>query len=79
MELRDAKTCEDFKELLPRALTQADQRSLGPLKDLLKTEGCGGGLDQDCFPCLRDGPLLKDVITQVQMRHAPQFGRRRWR
>jgi len=79
MELRDAKTCEDFKALLPRALTQADQRSLGPLKDLLKTEGCGGGLDEDCFPCLRDGPLLKDVITQAGMRRPPQFGRRRWR
>jgi hypothetical protein len=79
MDLRRALTCEDFKKLLPAAEKHADRRALLPLKDLTKTEGCGGDKRQDCFPCLRDSPFLKETIQQVQMRAAPTYGRRRWR
>jgi serine/threonine-protein kinase len=80
MDLRAAKTCEDFKKILPRADKYGDERSVSPLKDLLSERGCGGDTKQDCFPCLRGGPLLKEAITNVAMRKAPRLGSgRRWR
>jgi hypothetical protein len=79
LELREAKSCEDFKELLPKAHQAADERSLGPLKDLAKTRGCGPEKKDDCWPCLRDSALLKETLEQAQMRKAPLFRSRRWR
>jgi hypothetical protein len=79
MEIRDAESCEDFKKLLPKMEQRADERSLSRLKELNRTTGCGDDRKQDCYPCLRDGPLLKNAILQVGMRKAPRFGRRRWR
>jgi serine/threonine-protein kinase len=79
MELREAETCEEYKELLPRVERSADERSLFRLKELSRTQGCGEDKKQDCYPCLRDGPALKNTIAQVGMRKAPRFGRRRWR
>jgi len=79
MELRNAPGCVEVEAMLPEILTHADDRSLMRLKDLNKTDGCGDDGKQDCYPCLRDSSLLQDAITQVQMRGAPRFGRRRWR
>ncbi len=80
MQLRDAAfSCDDAKKLLPQILTEADDRTLMRLKEMSKTDGCGADKKDDCYPCLRDSSLLKDAITQVQMRGQPRFGRRRWR
>jgi hypothetical protein len=79
MDLREAQTCDDFAKLMPRAEKVADFRSVPRLKELTKTRGCGTDNAEDCFPCLRGDSKLDDTITQAQMRHAPMFGRRRWR
>jgi hypothetical protein len=79
MQLRNAPGCVEVKELLPQIQVRAYERTLMRLKELSKTDGCGDDRKEDCYPCLRDSSLLKDAITQVQMRNAPRFSRRRWR
>jgi serine/threonine-protein kinase len=79
LELRDAKSCEDFAKLLPKVRDEGDERSFAPLRPLLKADGCGASGKDDCYPCLRHGSLLKDAVTQAQMRNAPRYATKRWR
>jgi hypothetical protein len=79
LDLRKAQACEDYRQLLARAKAVADERSLGPLRELMKTKGCGVDREQDCWSCLRSGDELKDTIAQVRMRKAPLFRSRRFR
>lgn len=78
--VREAKTCEDFKKLLPELETKGDDRSYRTLRELTRDDGCGEDKRSDCYPCLRGDSKLKDAIVQVQMRKAPRFELpRRWR
>ncbi len=79
MSLRKVESCADYRELLPLAERAGDRRSLLPLQQLVKTDGCGENGKQDCYPCLRGDAQLKAAITQVEMRSAPRFTTRRWR
>ncbi len=76
IELDRAKVCSDYKELLPRAVEHADQRSQKKLKSLNGSRGCGFLGVQDCYPCLRSGSELKDAVEAVSKREAPNFGRK---
>jgi hypothetical protein len=66
LELEDAKVCAEYKEVLPRALLHADERSLAKLRALRLRAGCGRAAKQDCFPCLRD----HDAELEAAVRHA---------
>jgi hypothetical protein len=74
IDLRQARDCDDLKELVPRVAASGDERSLTRLIELTKTVGCGAGQKQDCYVCLRDGSSLKEAILRVQTRRAPRFG-----
>jgi hypothetical protein len=66
IELRGAKTCEAKRDLLPRAPTEGDRRTLVLLRSLLQTQGCGLLGLQDCWPCLRKSSALTDAITAME-------------
>ena len=61
LELRQATTCEQIKQLLPRATLHGDTRAQRVLKPLVVPKGCGPGEREDCYPCLREGSALADA------------------
>jgi serine/threonine-protein kinase len=73
LELREAKGCDAQKALLPRAKSEADDRSSIPLGRLLKRSGCGFLGLGDCYSCLRAGTDLADAIAAAKGRAAPRF------
>ncbi len=74
MDLEKARVCAEYRELLPRVIQYADERSLPTLKALRSQRGCGPRAQTDCFPCLRDSPeLLKEAIAAASERSAPDF------
>jgi serine/threonine-protein kinase len=73
LELRDARGCEAQKALLPKATTDADDRSSIPLGRLLGRRGCGFLGLSDCYACLRAGSDLGDAIAAAKSRPAPRF------
>lgn len=66
--LRHAERCEQKHALLLRAKNVADSRSLSYLEPLTKTQGCGKGGKQDCYPCLRGDSRLPEAIQAVKAR-----------
>jgi hypothetical protein len=74
LDLIKAKTCPNFKELLPRAKQSADSRSLSKLKSLSARRGCGFLSLGDCYPCLRSGDALEEALKAAESRPAPSFG-----
>ena len=77
LELREAKTCEDRRKLMPRLEKYGDERSMIPMREMAKTRGCGRSKKEDCYPCLREDSQFKDALTQVAMRNAPRYEWRR--
>jgi len=73
LDLRRAKTCEEFAALLPRARQSGDKRALSPLGKLIKQSGCGPNNGADCYPCLRNDTALTDAVTSARARRAPKF------
>jgi len=73
LEIRETKGCSAFKELLPRAKAQADDRSLSSLKRLQSKSGCGFLSLEDCYGCLRGDGLLDQTVSAVAERPAPRF------
>jgi serine/threonine protein kinase len=73
LQIREAKTCSAFAELLPRLTKEGDDRSLLPLRRLQSGSGCGFLGLEDCYPCLRQGTALDDAIAAVSARPAPKF------
>jgi hypothetical protein len=70
--VREAKGCNAFRELLPRARADADERSLRSLERLRAKSGCGFLGLEDCYSCLRwDG--LEPTLSAVRARPAPRF------
>jgi hypothetical protein len=74
LDLRAASTCEDYRSVLPRALTDGDRRSLVPLAKLVSRRGCGSNKTSDCFACLRGpGDDLAATINAVKARRPPSL------
>ncbi len=73
LALRNAKECEEYKVLLPRAIEHGDRRSLRLLGRLLKKRGCGRKNLEDCYKCLREGKELTKAIQAVKRRDEPSF------
>src|ERR1700753_1401568 len=68
LELRHAKLCEDVKKLLPRAIDDADERSVRPLTAFTSRRGCGFLSLGDCYSCLRKGEDLANALSAAEGR-----------
>lgn len=71
LDLRKIEKCEDAPKVLERAKLVGDRRSLVTLMRFHNKRGCGEKKLDDCWPCLRDGDLLKDATIAVQKRSGP--------
>jgi hypothetical protein len=75
LDLRDAETCEQNRDLLTRASTDGDKRAFHLLNKLTRKYGCGPNKRQDCYACLRDGKDLDAAIKATKARREPHpFG-----
>lgn len=75
LDLRDAETCEQNRDLLTRATSDGDRRASHLLNKLTRKYGCGPNKRQDCYACLRDGKDLDNAIKAVKARREPHpFG-----
>jgi hypothetical protein len=77
LDLRLAQRCEDAKAILPRAIQDGDRRTLPLVIKLQRKYGCGTNKRADCYPCLRDGDQLENVIKAVKERREPRLLARR--
>lgn len=68
LDLRGAGTCTAKKALLARAAETGDRRSLGPLRALVSTKGCGFLGLKDCWPCLRGDRQLDNAVHAIEQR-----------
>ena len=73
LELREATTCEESRALLDKAIEHGDKRALVPINRLARKTGCGPNKRQDCYPCLRDGDLIKRSFNAVRVRREPEI------
>jgi hypothetical protein len=73
LDLRDADGCDAVKQAVERALERGDRRSAPALARLSSKTGCGEKKKDDCWPCLRDGDLLKNAAKAVGKRAAPKL------
>lgn len=73
LDLAKAKSCGDYKTVLPRAKDTADGRSLTRLKSLTARRGCGFLGLGDCFSCLRGSDALDQAVKSAEGRPAPTF------
>lgn len=73
LDLREATTCEESKALLSKAIDAGDKRALVPINRLARKAGCGPNKKQDCYPCLRDGDLIKRAFNAVRVRREPEI------
>ena len=75
LALRDAETCEQNRDLLPKVMTEGDRRAFHLLGKLTRKYGCGANKRADCFACLRDGKDLDAAMKAVKARREPRpFG-----
>jgi hypothetical protein len=75
LDLRDAETCEQNRDLLARVSTDGDKRSFHLLGKLTRKYGCGPNKRLDCYACLRDGKDLDAAMKAVKSRREPHpFG-----
>jgi hypothetical protein len=75
LDLRNAETCEQARDLLPKAIELGDKRSFHLLAKLTRHYGCGPNKRQDCYTCLRDGKDLENALKAVKTRREPRpFG-----
>lgn len=77
LDLRLAESCEKTSKVLPRAVKDADRRSLHLLLKLQRKYGCGPNKRLDCYPCLRGGDELEGAIKTAREHPEPRnFGKR---
>ena len=75
LDLRDAETCEQNRDLLGWASSDGDHRALHLLNKLTRKYGCGPNKRLDCYACLRDGKDLDAALKAVKPRREPHpFG-----
>ncbi len=68
LELREAKSCDARRALLPRAREAGDARTLAAIEVYKRTRGCGILGAFDCYSCMRGDTLLDDTITALGAR-----------
>lgn len=71
LDLRAAETCEDIEALLPRAVADADRRSLRVLGHLVGVRKCGPSKHEDCYPCLSRSALVPKAVRAARSRPGP--------
>ena len=77
LDLRVAESSEKTSQVLPRAVNEADRRSLHLLLRLQRKYGCGPNKRLDCYPCLRSGADLENAIKTAREHPEPRtFGKR---
>jgi serine/threonine protein kinase len=72
-DLRTARSCEHARELLTKAKTVGDERSLTQLEAWQVRTGCGKKQQEDCMPCLRGDVRLEEAIAAIRARPAPPW------
>jgi serine/threonine-protein kinase len=70
LDMRDAKTCDQKRELLTDAKDHGDARLIPLLTPLESTRGCGFLGHGDCQPCLHRDHALAETIKAIQDRAA---------
>ncbi len=76
LDFRMDASCAEVKSIIPRARDSGDWRSLHLLGRLLLPRGCGADKRQDCYPCLRRGPIedsIYEAIKAVRSRPRPKL------
>jgi serine/threonine-protein kinase len=68
LDLRDAKTCEQKRELLDEARDSGDARLLPVLQGYESTRGCGFLGRSDCHACMHRDHALREAIEAIQSR-----------
>jgi serine/threonine-protein kinase len=68
LDLRAAKDCESKKELLTKAGTVGDARSLAIVESYAKRGGCGFLGMSDCYGCMRKDDTLEKTTTALRSR-----------
>jgi serine/threonine-protein kinase len=68
MDMRDAKTCEQKKAILPDARDHGDARMIPLLTPLESARGCGFFGHGDCHPCLHKDHALSETIQAIKAR-----------
>jgi eukaryotic-like serine/threonine-protein kinase len=68
LDLSDATDCDSKHALVLRARDEGDERSLGPLRALLRKGGCGRRGRHDCWPCLRRDGSVEGAIAEIESR-----------
>ncbi len=71
LDLRKAEKCEAVPKMLERAKADGDRRAIVPMIQFFNKRGCGEKKIDDCWPCLREGDLLKEAAAAVQKRAPP--------
>ncbi|HMA93876.1 MAG TPA: hypothetical protein VKP30_14395 [Polyangiaceae bacterium] len=75
LDLRDATTCEQRKQILEKAVDAGDRRIVRHIVPLTKKTGCGAKKTEDCNPCLREDnqKIIRDSMGKTQGRKSPSF------
>jgi serine/threonine-protein kinase len=73
LSLDSAKSCQDYRALLPKIKTHGDARALKQLRKLTYDRGCGLLGLGDCYGCLRSTRALADALEAAKSRPAPTF------
>jgi hypothetical protein len=71
LDLRKVEKCEEAAKILERIKQDGDRRAFSPLMRFHNKRGCGEKKTEDCWPCLRQGDLLKDATMAAQKRSGP--------
>ncbi len=71
LDLRSEDKCEDVKKTLDKVKVVGDRRAIPALAKLQNKYGCGPKKTDDCWPCLREGSILKDAIKEAAKRRGP--------
>ena len=77
LDLRAAAECWQVAALLPRVLTDADDRSRSFLDGFEKEAGCGPKRADDCFACLRTEPA-RAAFAEARAAAASRAYERPW-
>ncbi|MGC4063058.1 MAG: serine/threonine-protein kinase [Polyangiaceae bacterium] len=73
LSLDSAKSCQEYRALLPQIKTHGDTRALKQLRKLTYARGCGLLGLGDCYGCLRSSRALADALEAAKSRPAPTF------
>lgn len=75
LDLRDATTCEQRKQILEKAIEAGDKRIVRHIVPLTKKTGCGAKKTEDCNACLREEnqKVIRESMGKTQGRKSPTF------